>query len=365
MSVNPILKFQQVYKFFYDAFAVQNLIFTIENGEFISIVGPSGCGKSTILRLIGGFETPDQGDIFMDGVRINHMPPKNRLINTVFQNYALFPHMSIFDNMAFGLIVSGMKKQYIEEEISRIAIKIGLHNLLKKKPHEISGGQKQRVAIARAILKKPRILLLDEPLSALDRNLRKTMQLELKQIQKKFNITFVMVTHDQEEALSVADRVIVMNHGKIEQIGTPREIYETPKNLFVAQFIGEINIFDAEVIYQRELILKLLIENTIVYEVENKKHLYHKGDKVSVLFRPEDLTITEINKEFKSNKKLIGTVLHTIYKGPTLDSVVQLHNGKNIKVSEFFDEEDEDFDYRISSQVAISWINGWEVIIKR
>jgi spermidine/putrescine transport system ATP-binding protein len=364
MSKDVILELKNINKSFQDTNAIYNLNIRIRNGEFISILGPSGSGKSTILRIIGGFDTPDKGDIFMEGVRINNIPPKNRLINTVFQNYALFPHMNIFDNIAFGLKVSGIKLNIIKKEIIQIAEKIGLSNLLHRMPHELSGGERQRVAIARAILKKPKILLLDEPLSALDKNLRNTMQVELKQIQKKFNITFIMVTHDQEEALAVADRVMVINQGHLEQIGTPRDVYETPQNLFVAKFIGEINIFNAEVIWQRKQSLHLFIENSIYYTVKDEKRIFNKGDKLYVLFRPEDLTITEIKDRPQKNNTLIGTVLDTTYKGSTLDSIIKLPSGKNIKAIEFFDEDDEDFDYRINSKVAVSWIEGWEVILK-
>lgn len=364
VSKNTILELKNIYKTFKSTVAVCNFSLKIKDGEFISILGPSGCGKSTILRLIGGFEFPDQGEIIMDGIKINNTPPKNRLINTVFQNYALFPHMSVFDNIAFGLKVSGMKKAQIEKEIHAISVKIGLINLLGRRPHEISGGQKQRVAIARAILKRPKILLLDEPLSALDKNLRKTMQVELKQMQKNFNITFIMVTHDQEEALSVADRVMVMNNGSIEQIGTPRDVYETPKNLFVAKFIGDINVFDAEITSKDNNLLEILIENRVFYKIKDEKNIYSKGDQIHVLFRPEDLTITEMSKNSKNLTKLIGTVLDTTYKGSTLDSIIQLSGGKKLKVSEFFDEEDADFDHRINSKVAIGWIDGWEVVIR-
>jgi len=364
MSKDIMLELKNIYKSFRETNAVHNLSIKIKNGEFISILGPSGSGKSTILRLIGGFDTPDKGDIFMDGVKINHVPPKNRLINTVFQNYALFPHMNVFDNIAFGLKVSRVKKHIIEKEIIEIADKIGLSNLLHRMPHEISGGEKQRVAIARAILKKPKILLLDEPLSALDKKLRNIMQVELKLIQKKFNITFIMVTHDQEEALSVADRVMVINQGHLEQIGAPRDVYETPKNLFVAKFIGEINIFTAEVISQDKQVLKLCIENSIDYTIKSETQLYNKGENIHVLLRPEDLTISEINHCSKKKNKLVGTVLDTTYKGSTLDSIIKLPSGKKIKAIEFFDEDDEDFDYRINSKVEVSWIDGWEVILK-
>jgi spermidine/putrescine transport system ATP-binding protein len=358
-----ILELKNICKKFQGEDVVTDINFSISNGEFVSVLGPSGCGKTTILRLIGGFETPDSGEIYINKLQVNDVSPSNRKVNTVFQNYALFPHMNVYENIAFGLRVEGENEEYIEKEIKKIAHKVGLEKLLLRMPHNLSGGQKQRVAIARAVVKKPHILLLDEPLSALDKQLRQKMQIELKQLQKSLGITFILVTHDQEEALSGADKVIVMGDGKIEQIGTPRDVYESPINLFVAQFVGEINVFDAKVQSIKTDTAQLLIEDEILYAIKNDKG-YKPGDKLKVLFRPEDLR-TETIKDSKTLKNtLIGKVEDTTYKGATLDSTVILKNGKTIKVSEFFDEDDADFDYKVGENVTISWIEGWEVILK-
>ena len=359
----PILELKNVYKNFQEGIGVFNISFSISNGEFVSILGPSGCGKTTLLRLIGGFEIPDSGKIYIENIQANISHSSTRKVNMVFQNYALFPHMSVYENIAFGLRIEKKNNEYIKKEVTAIAKKVGLEELLLRTPTQLSGGQKQRVAIARAIIKKPRILLLDEPLSALDKKLRQKMQVELKQLQKTLGITFILVTHDQEEALSVADRVIVMSEGKIEQIGTPRDVYESPTNLFVAEFVGEINVFDAEIISVDNGKLTMLVENEVIYTAENNGG-YKAKDKVKLIFRPEDLR-TETIKESKTlDNVLIGKVEDTTYKGATLESIIILKNGKKIKASEFFDEDDEDFDYKIGESVTITWINGWEVILK-
>jgi len=342
---------------------IDNIDLSVKNGEFISILGPSGCGKTTLLRLIGGFEKPDSGSIFINNIKVNDISPSNRKVNTVFQNYALFPHMNVFANIAFGLMIEGKSKSYVEKEVKKIAELIGLEKLLNRMPDQLSGGQKQRTAIARAIIKKPVILLLDEPLSALDKNLRQKMQIELKNLQKDLGITFILVTHDQEEALSISDRVVVMNNGIIQQIGTPRDVYETPNNIFVARFVGEINIFDAEVTNVTPGRISLLVENEILYDTKNKWS-FKLGEKVKLLFRPEDLRTDTVKNAKILQNVLIGRVESTRYKGATLESSIVLKSGKEIKASEFFDEDDEDFDYKIGEKITVNWINGWEVILR-
>jgi spermidine/putrescine transport system ATP-binding protein len=359
----PILNLKNIHKNYQGEEIIKNVNFSVNNGEFVAILGPSGCGKTTILRLIGGFEKPDSGSIFINNLEVNNISPSNRKVNTVFQSYALFPHMNVFDNIAFGLVVEGKSKDYIKNEVSQIAKKVGLEKFLLRTPDQLSGGQKQRVAIARAIIKKPHILLLDEPLSALDKKLRQKMQVELKKLQKNLGITFIFVTHDQEEALSVADKVIVMSDGKIEQIGTPRDVYETPSNLFVAQFVGEINVFDAEITKVSNNKITLYVENEVTYTTKSNEN-FKVGDKVKLLFRPEDLR-TETIKDSKTLKNVfIGKIEDTTYKGATLDSSIVLKSGKKIKASEFFDEDDADFDYKIGENITVHWIDGWEVILK-
>ncbi|MGV8838201.1 polyamine ABC transporter ATP-binding protein, partial [Cellvibrio sp.] len=227
---------------------LDNFDLTIFDGEFFTLLGPSGCGKTTVLRMIAGLEDTDTGSIHLDGQDIGQVPAEKRPINTVFQSYALFPHMTVFDNVAFGLRMSGVAKEEIAPRVTEALEMVRLGEFAQRKPAQLSGGQQQRVAIARAVVNRPKLLLLDESLSALDYKLRQQMQIELKRLQRKLGITFVYVTHDQEEALSMSDRVVVMNKGKVQQLGTPREIYEQPANLFVAKFIGEINQLDGEIV---------------------------------------------------------------------------------------------------------------------
>lgn len=274
--------------------------------SFLTLLGPSGCGKTTVLRLIAGLETVDSGRIMLDNEDITHVPAENRYVNTVFQSYALFPHMTVFENVAFGLRMQKTPAAEITPRVMEALRMVQLETFAQRKPHQLSGGQQQRVAIARAVVNKPRLLLLDESLSALDYKLRKQMQNELKALQRKLGITFVFVTHDQEEALTMSDRIVVMREGRIEQDGTPREIYEEPKNLFVAGFIGEINMFNATVIER-------LDEQRVRANVEGREcNIYvnfavEPGQKLHVLLRPEDLRVEEINDDNHA-EGLIGYV---------------------------------------------------------
>ncbi|GAA5187971.1 spermidine/putrescine ABC transporter ATP-binding protein PotA [Ferrimonas gelatinilytica] len=334
---------------------------TIYDGEFVTLLGPSGCGKTTVLRIIAGLEQQDSGTIMLGGEIISDLPAEDRSVNTVFQSYALFPHMTVYDNIAFGLRTKRVPETEIAARITEVLAMVQLTGFERRKPAELSGGQQQRVAIARAVVNKPRVLLLDESLSALDYKLRKQMQLELKRIQRQLGITFVFVTHDQEEALSMSDRIVVMNEGRIQQQGTPREIYETPANLFVARFIGESNILDAT-------IERLLEPGTFLARIEGGSYPIHSelplstGDRVHVLLRPEDLRLQEINNG-DNQTGLSGTVLERNYKGMTLDSLIALDSGKQLQISEFFDEDDPDFDHRLGQRVAITWVPSWEVVL--
>jgi len=245
--MSALIELKQVYKAYANQTILENISLSIEQGEFLTLLGPSGCGKTTLLRLISGFETPDSGDIIIGGNSVLSSPPHLRQVNTVFQSYALFPHMTVFENVAFGLYCEGIAKNEIHQRVNDTLKKVKLADLANRKPSQISGGQQQRVAIARAIVKRPLVLLLDEPLSALDYSLRKAMQIELKQLQRQLGIAFIFVTHDQEEALSLSDRIVVFQNNQIQQIGSPREVYEKPCNLAVAKFIGEANILDTEI----------------------------------------------------------------------------------------------------------------------
>ncbi|MCX0689754.1 spermidine/putrescine ABC transporter ATP-binding protein PotA [Escherichia coli] len=360
-SLSPLVQLAGIRKCFDGKEVIPQLDLTINNGEFLTLLGPSGCGKTTVLRLIASLETVDSGRIMLDNEDITHVPAENRYVNTVFQSYALFPHMTVFENVAFGLRMQKTPAAEITPRVMEALRMVQLETFAQRKPHQLSGGQQQRVAIARAVVNKPRLLLLDESLSALDYKLRKQMQNELKALQRKLGITFVFVTHDQEEALTMSDRIVVMRDGRIEQDGTPREIYEEPKNLFVAGFIGEINMFNATVIER-------LDEQRVRANVEGREcNIYvnfavEPGQKLHVLLRPEDLRVEEINDDNHA-EGLIGYVRERNYKGMTLESVVELENGKMVMVSEFFNEDDPDFDHSLDQKMAINWVESWEVVL--
>ncbi|HCT7551785.1 TPA: spermidine/putrescine ABC transporter ATP-binding protein PotA [Escherichia coli] len=360
-SLSPLVQLAGIRKCFDGKEVIPQLDLTINNGEFLTLLGPSGCGKTTVLRLIAGLETVDSGRIMLDNEDITHVPAENRYVNTVFQSYALFPHMTVFENVAFGLRMQKTPAAEITPRVMEALRMVQLETFAQRKPHQLSGGQQQRVAIARAVVNKPRLLLLDESLSALDYKLRKQMQNELKALQRKLGITFVFVTHDQEEALTMSDRIVVMRDGRIEQDGTPREIYEEPKNLFVAGFIGEINMFNATVIER-------LDEQRVRANVEGREcNIYvnfavEPGQKLHVLLRPEDLRVEEINDDNHA-EGLIGYVRERNYKSMTLESVVELENGKMVMVSEFFNEDDPDFDHSLDQKMAINWVESWEVVL--
>ncbi len=286
------VKLENISKFFGDFNVIKNVSFDIKKGEFFSLLGPSGCGKTTLLRIIAGFEDPTEGAVYLDGVNVIPTPPHKRHVNTVFQNYALFPHLTVFENVAFPLRLKKLSESQIRKEVSEYLELVRLPSEMSKYPAQLSGGQKQRVSIARALINKPKVLLLDEPLSALDAKLRQHMLIELDAIHDKVGITFIYVTHDQQEALSVSDRVAVMNHGSVLQIGSPVEIYEAPADSFVARFIGETN-------YLRGKVISLTDNKSAIAEMDGigKINIYldkavKKGDSVLLTVRPEKIHIT-------------------------------------------------------------------------
>lgn len=288
----------------------------ISDKEFVTLLGPSGCGKTTTLRIIAGFLQPDSGNVFFDGEIINSLPANKRNVNTIFQRYALFPHLNVYDNIAFGLKVKKVPKQEIKKRVSEMLKLVNLEGFEKRSISKLSGGQQQRVAIARAVINKPKILLLDEPLAALDLKLRKDMQTELKNIQKQLGITFIFVTHDQEEALSMSDKVVVMNEGKIQHIGTPKDVYNEPVNAFVADFIGESNIIDGIMLDD----FKVKIEGV---ELQCLDKGFNVNEEVDVVIRPEDVDIVHPEKGL-----ITGEVTSVTFLGVHYEIIVDVNGFK-------------------------------------
>jgi len=292
---------------------IDNLNLDIRNEEFVTFLGPSGCGKTTTLRIIGGFVQPVAGDVFFDGKRINGLPPYQRHVNTVFQRYALFPHLNVFENVAFGLRLKKLPADQIHKKVENMLALVNLSGYANRNINQLSGGQQQRVAIARALINEPKVLLLDEPLGALDLKLRKEMQIELKKIQQALKITFVYVTHDQEEALTMSDRVIVMRNGKILQMGTPQDIYNEPANAFVADFIGESNILSG--VMHKDYLVEFA---GVYFECEDSG--FAPMEAVDVVIRPEDIDVVPIEEG-----KITGRVEDIIFKGVHYEITVSGH----------------------------------------
>ena len=345
---------------------VQNIDLQVSPGEFLTLLGPSGCGKTTALRLIAGFEEPTSGTVIIDGKDMRGLAAERRHVNTVFQSYALFPHLTVFENVAFGPRIRGVNGRALREQVLEILRIVQLEKFAERKPEQLSGGQQQRVAVARAVVNKPLVLLLDESLSALDYKLRRTMQVELKQLQRRLGITFIFVTHDQEEALSMSDRIAVMNAGAIEQIGTPREIYETPKNLFVARFVGEINVLPGQIVKARPPYYDILLYGKTI--ALKSPLAFAAADYVNVLLRPEDLRIWR--EEEGTHEEMVNffpaSVAEVIYKGSTVDMMLRLENGDLLSTTQFFNEEDSacgNLDFRMGERVYVDWVHDWEVIL--
>jgi len=330
-----ILEMDNIIKNFEDQKVIKNMSLTINKGEFLTLLGPSGCGKTTTLRIIAGFETPTSGSVLLEGNHVENKQPNERNVNTVFQNYALFPHMNVFDNIAYALKIRKVNKAEIKKRVLEMLSLVQLDGYEKRKTDQLSGGQKQRVAIGRALINNPKILLLDEPLGALDLKLRKQMQVELKRLQKKLQITFVYVTHDQEEALNMSDRIAVMNEGIIEQLGTPEDIYERPATKFVAGFIGESNLINTK-------IKKIDEENISVEFGENKMNLLYKNydnskEKESyILIRPENIKYSIVKPQFG----LAAIIKEHSYIGSIIKTTMELESGLEIIVSDYDKKKD-------------------------
>ena len=309
--MRKLIEFKNIVKTFDDQLVLKGINLSIDENEFVTLLGPSGCGKTTLLRILGGFVEQSEGEVYFGDIEISNVPPYKREINTVFQRYALFPHMNVFDNVAFGLRIKKLDKDIIKQKVERMLKMVGLSGFGDRPVTLLSGGQQQRVAIARALVNEPMVLLLDEPLGALDLKLRKEMQIELKKIQKEVGITFIYVTHDQEEALTMSDKIVVLNNGEIQQIGTPTDIYNEPENRFVANFIGESNIVDA-----------VMVED---YKVEFCKtqfecvdYGFNENEEVDVVIRPEDIDIVK-----PEMGKMLGTVQSILFKGVHFEIVVK------------------------------------------
>lgn len=309
--MRKLIEFKNIVKTFDDQLVLKGINLSIDENEFVTLLGPSGCGKTTLLRILGGFVEQSEGEVYFGDIEISNVPPYKREINTVFQRYALFPHMNVFDNVAFGLRIKKLDKDIIKQKVERMLKMVGLSGFGDRPVTLLSGGQQQRVAIARALVNEPMVLLLDEPLGALDLKLRKEMQLELKKIQKEVGITFIYVTHDQEEALTMSDKIVVLNNGEIQQIGTPTDIYNEPENRFVANFIGESNIVEAKMIED----YKVEFCNT---QFECVDYGFNENEEVDVVIRPEDIDIVK-----PEMGKMIGRVQSILFKGVHFEIVVK------------------------------------------
>jgi spermidine/putrescine transport system ATP-binding protein len=298
-----IVELKNISKAYEDNIVLDNFNLEIRKNEFLTLLGPSGCGKTTTLKIIAGFEFADEGQVVFEGKEISDVPPYERSVNTVFQKYALFPHMDVYENIAFGLKIKKVEKSMIDQKVKDMLKLVALSGFENRKVESLSGGQQQRVAIARALVNEPKVLLLDEPLGALDLKLRQEMQIELKRIQQKLGITFIFVTHDQEEALTMSDTIIVMNKGKIQQMGTPEDIYNEPENAFVAKFIGESNVIDGVMLDDYRVEFSGM-------EFECVDNGFEKNENIEVVVRPEDIKMVDPTKGM-----LKGKVISSVFKG--------------------------------------------------
>lgn len=354
MTEDIIIKIDNVNKKYGENTVVNNLNMEIKKGEFLTLLGPSGCGKTTTLRMIAGFETPTNGNIYVEGQEIQNTEPYDREVNTVFQNYALFPHMNIYDNVAFGLSIKRVKKEEIKKRVMEMLDLVQLIGYENRKPDQLSGGQKQRVAIARALINRPKVLLLDEPLGALDLKLRKQMQFELKRLQRKLGITFIYVTHDQEEALTMSDRIAIMYGGNLEQIGTPREIYERPVSKFVADFIGESNIFYGVTSVNESNTASIKVENGEVSVISDN---LKENEIIYVLVRPEDIKIANNQVE---GFTVEGIIKEHVYIGNVSKTIISLPEGMEIKMN----TSTKNNLLEVGSKVYVYWEKEDAVVIK-
>ena len=320
MEQKKLIEFRNIVKNFDGQIVLKGVNLDIYENEFVTLLGPSGCGKTTLLRILGGFLEADEGKVIFDGEEISQKPPYERELNTVFQKYALFPHLRVYENIAFGLKIKKMSKDVIEQKVMKMLKLIGLEGYENKNTTLLSGGQQQRVAIARALVNEPKVLLLDEPLAALDLKLRKEMQYELKRIQQEVGITFIFVTHDQEEALTMSDKIVVMKNGEIQQVGTPEEIYNEPANRYVANFIGESNILPGVMLEDYKVRFDDITFDCVDFG-------FRENEKVDVVIRPEDIDIVDVK-----DGKMTGEVLSVLFKGVHYEIIVETVPGTSVTV---------------------------------
>ena len=321
MESKKLIEFRDIVKNFDGQIVLKGVNLDIYENEFVTLLGPSGCGKTTLLRILGGFLEADEGKVIFDGEEISQKPPYERELNTVFQKYALFPHLSVYENIAFGLKIKKMSKDVIEQKVMKMLKLIGLEGYENKNTTLLSGGQQQRVAIARALVNEPKVLLLDEPLAALDLKLRKEMQYELKRIQQEVGITFIFVTHDQEEALTMSDKIVVMKNGEIQQVGTPEEIYNEPANRYVANFIGESNILKGTMLEDYKVRFDDITFDCVDFG-------FRENESVDIVIRPEDIDIVDVK-----NGKMTGEVLSVLFKGVHYEIIVETVPGTSVTVN--------------------------------
>ncbi|MBQ9708343.1 MAG: ABC transporter ATP-binding protein [Firmicutes bacterium] len=334
LNNKPIIELKDISKNFGEQQVLRGINLDIYENEFLTLLGPSGCGKTTILRIIGGFEEPSNGKVLFNGMDIAKLPPYKREVNTVFQKYALFPFLNVYDNVAFGLKLKGLEEEIVSQKVSRMLSMVGLAGYEKRDVTSLSGGQQQRVAIARALINEPKVLLLDEPLGALDAKLRKDMQIELKKIQKEVGITFVFVTHDQEEALSMSDTIVVLNDGIIQQIGTPIDIYNEPEKRFVAEFIGESNIIPGNML--KDCLVKF---DDIEWECVDKG--FRPNEEIEVVLRPEDLDVVSL-----SEAKVTGRIVSKVFMGVHYEYFVETkYRNYQVHTTE---------DYQVGSEIGLT-----------
>ena len=323
---------------------IKDIDLEVYEGEFLTLLGSSGCGKTTILRSISGLDIPTFGKIYIDGEDVTNLEPPKRQVNTIFQNYALFPLMNIYDNIAFGLRMKKVPEDEIKTRVNEMLELVHLEGYEKRFPRELSGGEQQRVSLARGLINRPKVLLLDEPLSALDLKLRKMMQIELKMLQRKLGITFIYVTHDQDEALSMSDRIVVLRNGKIEQIDSPNDIYDKPNSLYVAEFIGDTNIISS-------MVEKIDEDKKLIYldgnMIANLNGVYNICDKVDIVLRPENI---KISSTLKKQNSLVGVVKELIYDGSSTKLIFKI-NGKMIKVVVFGNDKK----YEVGQELNLYW----------